>query len=189
MMKQARQRQEDPLNLRSLPLVTPPDDQWPAIESALIARGRRRIWQYAAGALAAAATVALTLAMVIDTPFGEVTGQSPQLSQDPAPGQMTAPAAAVQDTAVEADPLGSLITLSQQLETRLRAYRSGVGDMPAGALMYQVELEDLVVQVDEQLSMYPDSLELWSQRVNLLLDLSKLYENRLRRDYHRMASL
>jgi hypothetical protein len=32
-------------------------------------------------------------------------------------------------------------------------------------------------------------LELWNQRVNLLLDLSRLYENQLRRDYHRMASL
>jgi len=39
------------------------------------------------------------------------------------------------------------------------------------------------------LSMRPDSLELWSQRVNLLLDLSQLYQNQLRRDYQRMASL
>ena len=48
---------------------------------------------------------------------------------------------------------------------------------------------DLVAQVDSELSVAPDSADLWSQRVNLLLDLSQLYENSLRRDYYRMASL
>lgn len=85
--------------------------------------------------------------------------------------------------------LDSLITLSQQLENRVRTYRSEVGGMPTDSLVYQVELEDLIVQVDDELSMRPDSLELWSQRVNLLLDLSQLYQNQLRRDYQRMASL
>jgi hypothetical protein len=56
-------------------------------------------------------------------------------------------------------------------------------------LIYQVELEDMVAQVDEELSMNPDSTELWNQRVNLMLDLSRLYQNQLRRDYRRMASL
>ena len=51
------------------------------------------------------------------------------------------------------------------------------------------ELEDLVVQVDEQLSRTPDSAALWSQRVDLLVDLERLYESGLRREYHRMASL
>jgi len=189
MMNQARQRQEDPLNLRSLPLVTPAGDDWPAIESALIAGSRRRSWKYAMGAVAAAATVALALGVVLKSPLSDTAGYLPQLSQDPVQGATLAPAEVAQAPAAEPDTLGSLINLSQQLESRLRAYRSGVGDMPAGALMYQVELEDLVVQVDEELSMSPDSLELWSQRVNLLLDLSKLYENRLRRDYQRMASL
>jgi hypothetical protein len=61
--------------------------------------------------------------------------------------------------------------------------------MPTDSLVYQVELEDLIAQVDEELSVNPESLELWSHRVNLLLDLSRIYENQLRRDYHRMASL
>jgi hypothetical protein len=189
MMNQARERQEDPLNLRSLPLVAPTGDDWPAIEAALIARSRRRGWKYAVGALATAATVALALGLVLKSPFTGTNVQPPQLSQESVQGAASDSAGATQVPATEADPLGSLINLSQQMESRLRAYRSGVGDMPAGALMYQVELEDLVVQVDEELSMYPDSLELWSQRVNLLLDLSRLYENRLRRDYHQMASL
>jgi hypothetical protein len=61
--------------------------------------------------------------------------------------------------------------------------------MPTATLIYQVELEDLVAQVDEELSMNPDSTSLWSQRVNLLLDLTQLYKNELRRESHRMASL
>jgi hypothetical protein len=61
--------------------------------------------------------------------------------------------------------------------------------MPTASVIYQVELEDLVAQVDEELSMRPDSLELWSQHINLMLDLSQLYQNQLRREYHRMASL
>jgi hypothetical protein len=61
--------------------------------------------------------------------------------------------------------------------------------MPTASVIYQVELEDLIAQVDEELSMRPDSMGLWSQRINLMLDLSQLYQNQLRRDYHRMASL
>jgi hypothetical protein len=92
--------------------------------------------------------------------------------------------------AVEAPrTLDSLISLSQQLETRVRTYRSEIGGLPTDALIYQVELEDLVAQVDEELSMNPDSTELWSQRVDLMLDISRLYQNQLRRDYSRMASL
>jgi hypothetical protein len=37
--------------------------------------------------------------------------------------------------------------------------------------------------------MNPESPRLWGQRVNLLLDLSRLYRNQLRRDYRHMASL
>jgi hypothetical protein len=37
--------------------------------------------------------------------------------------------------------------------------------------------------------MQPDSLSLWSQRVDLLMNLERLYENNLRRDYQQMASL
>ena len=59
----------------------------------------------------------------------------------------------------------AMIALSQRLEGRLRPIRAGVGDLPARAVVYQVELEDLVVQVDEELSSRPDSLPLWSQRV------------------------
>ena len=93
------------------------------------------------------------------------------------------------DPESRADTLLSLMSLSQQLETRLRTYRQELGDLPAGAVVYQVELQDLVAQVDDQISAEPESLELWSQRVNLLLDISRLYENSLRREYQQLASL
>ena len=164
------QKERDPLNLGSLPLVTPPSDDWPLIRSALVKQQRRRrLTRYTGGLLAVAAMLMLTVGLFI---------HQPELV--PAPG--AAPVAAPQT-------LDSLITLSQQLEKHVRTFRSEVGGMPTDSLVYQVELEDLIAQVDDELSMRPDSLELWSQRVNLLLDLSTLYQNQLRRDYHAMASL
>jgi hypothetical protein len=160
------QKERDPLNLGSLPLVAPPDDNWPEIRGALLKQNRRqRLTRFAGATLAAAAAVTLAVGLFLQQP-------------SPAPGIVEAPSA-----------LDSLITLSQQLENGIRSYRSEVGGMPTESLVYQVELEDLIAQVDDELSMRPDSQQLWSQRVNLLLDLSQLYENQLRRDYHRMASL
>ena len=82
-----------------------------------------------------------------------------------------------------------MVALSQQLETRLRGICAESGSLPSSDVVYQVELEDLVAQVDEELSRQPDSLVLWNQRVSLLMDLERLYENSLRREYHRIASL
>lgn len=160
------QRERDPLNLSSLPLVTPPADNWLEIKAALLKQSRRqRIARYAGATLAAAATVTLAVGLFVQQPT-------------PKPQAAAAP-----------QTLDSLITLSQQLENGIRSYRSEVGGMPTNSLVYQVELEDLIAQVDDELSARPDSQQLWSQRVALLLDLSQLYENQLRRDYHRMASL
>lgn len=184
-MQQARQQQEDPLNLRSLPLVTPPGDGWPQIEAGLLQHGKRRnAMRYAGAALAVAAMVTLAVGLTLRQP-------------EPLPGvtvETTAPQLARNDAGIQPAPaagatLESLIALSQQLEGQLRVYRSEVGGLPSDALIYQVELEDLVVQVDGELSMNPDSITLWSQRVNLMLDLSQLYETSLRRDYRQMASL
>jgi hypothetical protein len=160
------QKERDPLNLSSLPLVTPPSDDWPLIRSALVKQQRRqRVVRFSGSILAAAAMVMLAVGLFIHQPaLAPVPEAAPQT-------------------------LDSLVALSQQLERRVRTFRSGVGGMPTDSLVYQVELEDLTAQVDDELSMRPDSLELWSQRVNLLLDLSLLYENQLRRDYQRMASL
>lgn len=182
-MQEKRQKQEDPFNLRSLPLVEPPaEDGWPAVQQALLAQGRqRRIRIAAGGALAAAAAVLLALSLWLSPPAGPDLGV-PELAVN---DSQTAPAGPESRT----DTLLSLMSLSQQLENRLRTYRQQLGDLPAGAVVYQVELQDLVAQVDDQISAEPDSLELWSQRVNLLLDISRLYENSLRREYQQLASL
>lgn len=195
-MKEARQKQEDPLNLQSLPMMSPPADGWPAVEAALRRDARRRVlWRYAGGALAAAATVTLALGLYLRGPADGDPGAGADLADlphdAPAADAPSGPAADGDGGSAVSAPatLDSLIALSQQLEARLRAVRAEGGSLPASAVVYQVELEDLVIQVDEELSRNPDSLALWHQRVNLLMDLEQLYENRLRREYHRMASL
>lgn len=160
------QKKRDPLNLASLPLVEPPEDNWPQIRQTLLRQNQRQRFRRIAGAsLAAAATLILAIGLFIQQP-------------NPQP-----------EASVKPPTLASLIVLSQQLEKGIRSYRDEFGGLPTDALVYQVELEDLIAQVDDELSVRPDSTRLWSQRINLLLDLSQLYENQLRRDYHRMASL
>ena len=61
--------------------------------------------------------------------------------------------------------------------------------MPASSAVYVAELQDLVAQVDSELSYSPDSMNLWGQRVNLLLDLAQIYQQQWEREYGQMASL
>ena len=192
-MQLARQKQDDPLNLQSLPMVAPPRDGWPAVEAALRGDARRRsLGRYAAVTLAAAATVTLALGLYLRGPGQDASPAGGRLAgEQPGTRAMLAPADVAGATTESGaqDSLAALIALSQQLEGRLRYIRADVGNLPASAVVYQVELEDLVVQVDEELSRQPDSLTLWNQRVALLIDLERLYENCLRREYDRMASL
>ena len=179
------QQEKDPLNLGSLPLVTPPDDSWPAIETALRSQqSRRRLWKVTGSALAAAASIALAITLILNQQVNRPINDPAVARADTTQADRQAKA----DTSNE-EIVASLISLSQRLETSLRHIRSDFRVMPTASLIYQVELEDLVAQVDEELSMNPDSTSLWSQRVNLLLDLSQLYKNELRRESHRMASL
>lgn len=182
-MQPLRQKQEDPLNLRSLPLVTPDADGWPEIQGALMQQGRqRKTRRLLGGTLAVAASAILTLALLVGKP-GPQPGVTPAetLAQPSIEEPVSAP---LKEPTTE-----SLIAMSQKLENRLRLYRSQMGDLPADVLVYQVELQDLIVQVDGELSLNPGSVELWGQRVNLMMDVVRLYEDSLRRDYHRMASL
>jgi len=179
------QQERDPLNLSSLPPVDPITDGWPAIESALQARqAHRRFWRVSAGAIAAVAIVALAVGLNLQGPVNLPGGNS-----EVAQAELLQAGQQPVDGSAKNKARDSLITLSQRLETNLRTIRSEIAVIPTSALIYQVELEDLVAQVDEQLSMNPDSTELWSRRVNLLLDLSQLYKNELRRESQRMASL
>jgi hypothetical protein len=183
-MNQLMQQASDPMDLRSLPLIDPPSDDWPVIEAALKQRqNRKRHWKQAAAVLAVAATVTLVVGLSLY--------QAP--STPSAPASVEVASLAAEEQAGEGDTgrvtVESLIGLSQQLEKNLRLIRAEVGVMPTDSLIYQVELEDLVAQVDDALSMTPESIGLWSQRVNLLLDLADLYQQQLRREYQQMASL
>jgi hypothetical protein len=196
-MNQERHSSVDPFGLRELSPVAPDQDGWPEIRAELERRnGHRRMVAWAGSALAAAATLVLAINVFVGEPLfapdsapdsgaiGTVAGVT--ASNQTADEQTDSSSDA--DGAPEAT-VDSLISLSQQLEERLRLYRDELGDLPANTVVYQVELEDLVVQVDSALSLHPESRALWGQRVNLLLDLNRLYENYLRRDYYRLASL
>ncbi len=192
------QKHEDPLDLRGLPLVEPPRDGWPAVAAALQQDSRRQTQRRRLlFGLAAAASVVLALGLALNPSLERPVDQAPTGPESASP----APELAQQGTGTEAaattaeagatsgKTLDSLIAVSQGLEDRLRSLRIETGSLPADTVVYQAELEDLIVQVDERLSRQPESLALWNQRVALMLDLEQLYEQGLRREYARMASL
>ena len=176
----------DPFRLAALAPPVPATDAWPHIEAAL---PRRRRIRHGTTGLASAAAICLAIGLYWQLPRlqpgGELT--QPLAAQAAATGTVAVNAAA--DGATAADNLAALVSLAQQLERNLRALRAGTGEMPAQFLVYQVELEDLVSQVDEAINLQPESRELWSQRVNLLLDLNQLQRQQLRREYGEIASL
>ena len=183
-MNDRRIESMDPLNLRDLPPVSTDHDGWPAIRAALNeSRARSRKRRITGGALAVAATVVFAVALTVSpTP----SGPGPAIDLDSA---QVSPARESVPEPFKEPSVESLMAMSRQLETRLRQYRVQTGELPTASVVYQVELQDLIVQVDEGLSRNPDSRELWAQRVSLLMDSARLYENNLRRDYYRMASL
>jgi hypothetical protein len=172
----------DPLGLRELGDLEPEYDGWGEIETALNAHhARRRTWRRAAGALAVAATLVLVVSVTLQQPGG-VT--QPQTS---APGAATL---AANDASVQVqDDIDALITLSQTMEEQLKEMRRQSSSMPAESAIYVAEIEDLIAQVDGELNLTPGSVDLWGQRVNLMLDLAQIYQQQWEIDYGRMASL
>lgn len=184
---------EDPLGLRELSEPKPEPDRlekdWAVVSAVLEKRHSRR--RYARlGAFAAAASVVLVIALLA-LPRPDV-GPAPPLETTTA--ETAAPAGATPVQGSESTPADmpttdELMAMSQDMEQQLRFMRAQVGAMPSSTLVYQVELQDLIGQVDDALSLSPGSRELWGQRLGLQLDLMKLYRNELRRDYLRLASL
>lgn len=186
---------DDPLGLRELPEPRPDprriEQDWTAVSAALDARSRlrRRAWT---GGLAAAASIALVAALVwlpgYETATPETLGPATAhtASDDSAPGN---DAGQVQTGPAQASDAEALMAMSQDAERQLRRLRKQVGTMPSQTVVYQVELQDLIGQIDDALGMSPDSAELWGQRLSLQLDLMRLYSNQLRRDDAHLASL
>ena len=183
---------KDPLGLADLPAPQPEagsaERDWAAVSAALDAddRNRRQWWL---GALAAAATVVFVLAIATiprHQPENVMPGEQVAAGTgEPAPLQQ----APESSPAVSQPTTTDLIAMSQQMERQLLQIRGQVGSMPSEFVVYQVELQDLIGQVDDALSMSPGSQALWGQRLSLQMDLMKLYRNQLRRDYSHLASM
>jgi len=179
---QWKQNTSDPLGLSDLEAIEPGYDGWAQIESALQAHQKsKRNWQRAGGWLA----VAASLVLVISITLRNTENQTP--TELPSP-EFATPATNLASVPVQ-DNINALIGLSQNMENQVKKLRQETSSMPAESAIYVAELEDLIAQVDNELSLTPDSIDLWGQRINLMLDLAQIYQQQWQIDYGRMASL
>ncbi len=180
--KQWKQTVSDPLGLSDLGEIDPGYDGWDQIKSELEAhQASKRIWQKTGTWLAVAASLVLVISLVLKNTETSTPGisSSPELATSaPNPASMTVKANVIE-----------LIGLSQSMEEQVMKLRQETGSMPAESAIYVAELEDLIAQVDSELSVTPDSIDLWGQRVNLMLDLAQIYQQQWETYYGRMASL
>jgi hypothetical protein len=179
---QWQQTTSDPLGLSELESIEPEYDGWDAIETALLShQDSKRNWHRSGRWMAVAASLVLVVSVSLRN------------TETDLPSTMPIPGAATQSTELASVPvednLTALIGLSQNMEDQVKELRQETGSMPAESAIYVAELEDLIAQVDRELSATPDSIDLWGHRVNLMLDLAELYRRELERDYHMMASL
>jgi hypothetical protein len=186
------QNAQDPLGLSGLPLLSPEADGWPAIRAALeTGQQRRRNWRWAGG-LAAAASVFLALGLSFRATDGLLPDEQATTVAQQGPAGMPSTDSQPTGTAIAqtgADTLPDLIAMSQLLETHVRGLRDNTSGLPARSALYTAELEDLIARVDGEISIDPESVNLWAQRVNLLLDLQYIYQHQFDREFGRMASL
>lgn len=148
----------DPLKLRSLPPLQPPDNLWPALERALDARQSPRSprrWV----PLAAAACVAMLALGILRL--------APQEQEAPVPRQAGA-----------GESLQRLQAVSAALETQLGDYRDGVLSAATADSIARMERE--LAWLDTQLGEQPEDPALWAERVALLGGMVQRY---LREDW------
>ena len=179
---QWKQNPSDPLGLRSLETIKPDYDGWAEIESSLQAdSASKRKWRRAGGWLAIAASLMLVVTIGLrnsENSSGIGTDLDGFATHTPQPASVTVD-----------DNVDALIGLSQNMEGQIKTLRQKTNSMPAESAIYIAELEDLIAQVDSELSLTPDSIDLWGQRINLMLDLAQIYQQQWQIDYGRMASL
>lgn len=178
----SKQSTSDPLGLSDLEAIEPGYDGWAQIESALQTnQASKRNWQRTGGWLAVAASLVLVISLVMNNTGINTAGEPP--------GQEFATLETGSASVPVEDNINALIGLSQNMEAQVKELRQETNSMPAESAIYVAELEDLIAQVDRELSMTPDSIDLWGQRVNLMLDLAQIYQQQWEIDYGRMASL
>jgi len=180
--EQWKQNTSDPLGLSELEAVEPGYDGWAQIESALVThQDSKRKWQRSGSWLAVAASLVLVISITLRN------------TENQSPASISSPGLATQGTEIASvsvkDNINALIGLSQNVEKQVMRLRQETNSMPAESAIYVAELEDLIAQVDNELSLTPGSLDLWGQRVNLMLDLARIYQQQWQIDYGRMASL
>jgi len=179
--RQCNDNISDPLGLGDLEAVEPGYDGWTEIESALqTGTSRRRNWQRMGGWLAVAASFTLVIGVSLRNTQNSIPANHSSELATTATGTAFVPAR---------EDINALIGLSQSMENQLKKFRRETNVMPAESAIYVAELEDMIAQVDSELSLTPDSMDLWGQRVNLMLDLARLYQQQWQIDYGRMASL
>jgi hypothetical protein len=177
---QWKNSESDPLGLRDLEDIEPGYDGWAQIESALQDHGkahRRQSFTW----LAVAASLVLVISVVVFN-----AQNNPANSPSP---EAFATSGAIPASVEVQDNISALIGLSQTMEEQVMQLRQEISSMPAESAIYVAELEDLIAQVDNELSLTPGSIDLWGQRVNLLLDLAQIYQQQWEFDFGRMASL
>lgn len=183
MTEHDRQKQSssDPLGLGKLASIDPGYDGWHQIESALNThKTSKRNWHRHGAWLAIAASFVLVVSIVMfNTQSPSTEFNAPEIATS---GVNTA-------SVTVKDNINALIGLSQSMEEQVAELRRETGSVPAESAIYVAELEDLIAQVDSELSVTPDSIDLWGQRVNLMLDLAQIYQQQWEIDYGRMASL
>jgi hypothetical protein len=180
--EQWKQNTSDPLGLRDLETIEPGYDGWNQIETALKQHQQnKRTWQRRSSWLAVAASLVLVVGLSLRSTENPATGELP-------PADFATPETNLASVPVQ-DNINALIGLSQSMEEQVKQLRQETNAMPAESAIYVAELEDLIAQVDNELSLTPDSIDLWGQRVNLMLDLAQIYQQQWEIDYGRMASL
>jgi len=179
---QWKKNTSDPLGLGDLGEIEPGYDGWDQIESALKARqAKKRLWRRSGSWAAIAASVVVVVSLTL-------SDREPGTESVP-PENRVATSAGDSASITMQDNIRALIELSQTMENQVAKLRREAGSMPAESAIYVAELEDLIAQVDNGLSQAPDSIDLWGQRVNLLLDLARLYQQQWQVEYGRIASL
>jgi len=179
---QWKQNTSDPLGLSDLGTIEPGYDGWAQIESALQEhRDKKRAWRLAGSTLAIAASLVLVVSISLRT--------TENITPESLPGtSLATPDTRIASVSMQ-DNINALIGMSQSMEEQVKTLRQEISSMPAESAIYVAELEDLIAQVDNELSSTPDSIDLWGQRVNLMLDLAQIYQQQWQIDYSRMASL
>jgi hypothetical protein len=172
----------DPLDLAELETIEPGYDGWAQIESALQDHKKSRQKFKRAGSWLA---IAASLVLVVSISLRNYENHTPTGMPSEQLATQKAELASVQ----EKDNISALIGLSQSMEEQVKKLRQDTGSMPAESAIYVAELEDLIARVDSELSLTPDSIDLWGQRINLMLDLAQIYQQQWQIDYGHMASL